>query len=941
MADMINCPVCGESNAANLEFCQYCQSRLHPVAGSSNADTPITPGQIPTKKNTAELEPILPQWLRDARGNTGQSMPDDSADSASSVNEYSPPQRPIESRTPASPPDLLAGLQSQADSEDEDETPDWLASITGVSHKNKKSSPESSDAHRVELGGKDDFAQDNSQEETPDWLANLQAAPVESEKDELAAWLRTETEPKNTQSSEDSDWLKNLGEQSYQAGAEATPKNAQPSEDSDWLKSLGAQDAYASENAGEPKNAQSADDDDWLKNLGAQDYASGTDEPFKVSSDDANKESSFSGDTPDWLRQMDADANAGKEQAGASSQSDESASLPDWFTNQGAPLESQGQSLGEAIPSWMETGADKSEATEGASSEKDNAPDWLKEFGTVPAAADADNDWMKDLQQPAPQEPSFQGETPAWLKNDDAEAVSVPTWLSGKEGFSASQPAENTQPLGEAEPSFGDIPDWLKAAAPQSSIFEEPAAEAAAPSESSDWLSSLKSSETSQPEAMFTTDMQADSESVDAPAFSADAFSDKADDSLFQEMPDWLSTASDLPPSSTPTAITSADAISPGELPSWVQAMRPVDQGSAAISSAAMAAGEQTLETRGALSGLQGVLPAVPGYTPSSKPKVYSIRLQVSEEQQMHAELLEQILAAEAEPVPIASYLPLVASRGLRWLLAVVVFSTVLLMLSLRTQIFSMPLGMPAELGSAIQVIQAIPEGAPVLVATDYQPARAAEMEVAAAPVFDQMLLLRHPRLTFISTSETGGILTERFIAGPLAGHGYENRVSYLNLGYLPGGVMGIRAFSQNPAYATPYDISLQSAWDTAPVQGVSTFSQFAAVILMTDNADSARAWVEQTASMRGSVPFVVISSAQASPMIQPYYSSGQVNGLVSGLYGGALFEQNNAGRPGTARKYWDAYSISMLVAMAFMVIGGLWNMALGLRDRSAARERR
>jgi hypothetical protein len=73
--------------------------------------------------------------------------------------------------------------------------------------------------------------------------------------------------------------------------------------------------------------------------------------------------------------------------------------------------------------------------------------------------------------------------------------------------------------------------------------------------------------------------------------------------------------------------------------------------------------------------------------------------------------------------------------------------------------------------------------------------------------------------------------------------------------------------------------------------------------------------------------------------MIQPYYDSGQLNGVVPGLYGGAIFEQYNAGRPGTARSYWDAYSLGMLLAMALVLGGGLWNLALGLRDRAAARE--
>lgn len=75
--------------------------------------------------------------------------------------------------------------------------------------------------------------------------------------------------------------------------------------------------------------------------------------------------------------------------------------------------------------------------------------------------------------------------------------------------------------------------------------------------------------------------------------------------------------------------------------------------------------------------------------------------------------------------------------------------------------------------------------------------------------------------------------------------------------------------------------------------------------------------------------------------MIQPYYESGQVaGGIVSGLYGGAIFEQQyNNGRPGLARNYWDAYSIGMLLAMLLLVVGGLVNLALGMRDSTVMRE--
>jgi hypothetical protein len=480
----------------------------------------------------------------------------------------------------------------------------------------------------------------------------------------------------------------------------------------------------------------------------------------------------------------------------------------------------------------------------------------------------------------------------------------------------------------------------LKASAPQSTLFEDQVEAsttepADVPFDTPDWLTTFKN----EAETLPASTPEAEKEvPFDAPpAFTANAQAGENEDNLFTEMPDWLSSAMDLPDS--PTPITNTDAIAPGELPSWVQAMRPVDAAPSTLSSSLSFSSDQTLEARGALAGLQGVLPLVPGFTPTSKPKPYSIRLQASEEQQSQAELLEQILAAETAPVPIASFSALRASSGLRWFIFIVIFMAVLAGLMLGTPIFSLPLGVPREIGRAMEISRSLPQGAPVLVAFDFEAARVGEMEAAAAPFFDQMILNSHPNLTFISTSQTGSLLAERFVAGPLADHYKNSGFNYLNLGYLPGGQLGIRAFALNPRGTNPLDIYLQPAWSSTPNELTSLPQLFMAMILVTDNADAARAWIEQTESARENLPVVVITSAQAAPMIQPYFESQQVRGMVAGLYGGAVFEQNNSDTIKTARNYWDAYSLGMLLAMSLVLGGGLWNLILGLRDRASARE--
>ena len=895
MADVIKCPVCGESNLPEQEFCQYCQSRLQPLTGNlKGADAAIKPGQMPTKKNTAELEPILPQWLRDARDSARKSAESDAAQAG---------RQSQESYSASSTPDLLAGLQSQSGTDDED-TPDWLANITGAAPKPKKPQADSPEVRWVELGGAKDFAQEEPEAEPymPAWLEGITPTePPSAEKDELADWFQ---QTDNSQKPQQPEPQAPAFDNSF-----STPSQfAEPAASSgtpDWLKKMAEEsaqnDAALISDSSNTFTTAPSDTPDWLRQMAAEDGA---------------QTSSAPSDAPDWLHQMAADDrgtqddNAPFLSAGTfdAPSAPSTTDAPDWLRAMG-DFQDQSQ---EAVPTqsadsaaFSEAGFGEVEAAKAPSTE--SVPEWMKDFSTIE------------------NEPPVQGVMPAWL-NEEAPAPSagtgteVPSWLSN-----APAP-EQEQPPAQDELAFGDIPSWLKAAAPQSSVYEGSSVEPAAPtpassSDSPDWLNAFKSIDT-PPAPPAPTEFPADAPFEAAPpAFTADSQTSENMDALFTDMPDWLSSSTDAAPSTSPASSNpNAETIVPGELPSWVQAMRPVDTGASQSSSSVSGSGDRTLESRGALAGLQGVLPSVPGFAPTSKPKAYSIKLQASEEQQAHATLLEQILAAETQPVPIASFSALTTSRGLRWFLAAALFAVLMGILFLHTQIFPMPVGMPPEINGAWQLSQSIPAGAPVLVAFDYEPARVGEMEAAAAPMFN---LLQQPNLTFISTNETGAILAERFISGPLADSD-KSGFQYQNLGYLPGGQLGIRALAQNPAQTFPQ------------LAGITSLSQFTALIIITDSADSARTWIEQTSFTQSALPIVIISSAQAAPMIQPYYDSQQISGLVSGLYGSAVLEQSNGGIPGVTRTYWDAYSLGMLLAMALIVGGGLWNLVLGLRNRAA-----
>ena len=170
------------------------------------------------------------------------------------------------------------------------------------------------------------------------------------------------------------------------------------------------------------------------------------------------------------------------------------------------------------------------------------------------------------------------------------------------------------------------------------------------------------------------------------------------------------------------------------------------------------------MEERGPLAGLRGVLPAVPGVGPSSKPKAYSLKLQASEDQQSSAALLEQMLAEEIHPKPVSTQKVVLTQRLLRWAnchlsvyLAVIVGN--------GTHISPIPNSVPFETSAALDYIRdTLPANAPVLMVFDYEAALAGELEASAAPLVDLMLTLKAPRLSLLSSTPTGSGLAERFM---------------------------------------------------------------------------------------------------------------------------------------------------------------------------------
>jgi len=186
-----------------------------------------------------------------------------------------------------------------------------------------------------------------------------------------------------------------------------------------------------------------------------------------------------------------------------------------------------------------------------------------------------------------------------------------------------------------------------------------------------------------------------------------------------------------------------------------------------------------------------------------------------------------------------------------------------------------------------------------------------------------------------ISTSTNGPILAERFLQADILENEYKTGLDYVNLGYIPGGAAGLISFIENPSGTTPSSIDGFVVWDTEigeelpPVVGINQIGDYEMVVLLVDDPDLARIWIEQLTPIitnpQTLTSLVLITSAQLEPVVRPYYESipQPVNGLVVGLRGGAAYSRLIGGDqlPG---KFWDAYGMGTFIAALLILVGGL-----------------
>ena len=637
-------------------------------------------------------------------------------------------------------------------------------------------------------------------------------------------------------------------------------------------------------------------------------------------------------------------------------------------------------------------------AAAGGSENPEEVPDWLArirqrekserpvqpETGGEPGADGTD--WLRDIAgevneqgQQAPAAPQEEATAPAPIDSDDSDWLGkLESWKSGTpeepsapaapEPVTASENAPQT-PAGNEVPSSAEPAatagvdlDWLNEfkgdSFPQEENPPEPPEEIKASPETKPQIPES----IPVPEAVETPLEPAPAEEVVKPTEPASSEPDwlmdfqtidPTKDIASQVMPQNEPAASDKPPFSgrdmmnwiskdqqpeaalekTEEAAPEDESIEPAALPPWLQALRPnkLKRGTGAGKT-----GSGDDNPKSPLAGIEGALTGDALHQFYTRPQIYANTLKITPEQENHLQRLQNI-AGEArwEAQENGTKKP-IGGRLLRIITSLLMIGGLLFSILTNKIPLASPTLYPQPVVQTYDIVSAQVSDKPVLIAADFDASLFGELRWSSEAVLKQLIAQDVP-IAYLSTTQAGSTLIQQTLTDLATGSSeYKPAERTVNLGYLAGGTVGLQALATDPRGTISVDANRKSAWEEPLLQNVEKISDFGALIVITENADTARYWIEQVKPSLGNTPLLVIISAQSAPMLQPYYDSGQVNGYIAGQSDGAAYEKLG-GMDGSASTHFSTLQVSLLVVAILIFVGGMISLIVRTPSRESA----
>jgi len=778
------------------------------------------------------------------------------------------------------------------------------------------------------------------------WLSEAllpqQDSPAQATPTFQTSWLSETSLPEQDSSVQaaaptfQTDWLTELGADRLESPAQAVfdAQTAAPADSLDWLSDIGMESEPA-------LSAPSEVADDWLSDFSAADEIALPDDIFDERDQPESIAAQAAEPLPDWLTDQPPLVSDSAVQTVDD--------LPDWLSDDGAESPAE-PSFDDDVPEWLRTG-------------------YLEPRQAAPAAP-----------PPEPELP-LDAELPAWMR----ELAPEPPPRAGLMGSSAASDdmawLDQFDLQAPAAPVPTDIPK------PNQAVLRSPEAD------------------------VDLSDLDLDAILSDAPDFNLPEPSaapidldEEFDFAALPELPPEAPTQPPpvpLPSAPTPPSRETAEVAVAAELPEWIAELRPDRKPILRIGDQEIALEERPLtdlpepmlalrerlkqlpsasateENKDSpLSGIPEVLQPIP-LTAVPAPLAPSSALATAA-QLAGAQSLRKIVAAQeailkqretAEISAPAHVKPRARFKFDRLLLTV--FLVVVVILPFFTDLATLvPAPRLADLDAATQArlsavsaaLESIPNGSVALVAFEYTPTAVGEMDDLARALLRD-LFKRDIRPIVLSTSPAAALYAQHLLyrlsrsAAEMALLGRREpllpRRDYIVLGYLPGGVSGVRALAN-----ALYDDSLQQqvifGSDLEGAPSDIRLEQLRALranptFVLAQSQEDVRTWVEQfrpppEASASPELRMVIATTAAASVAAQTYAAADpdRVVGALSGLRDALLYRElraqyADAEAQRAAEQRWQSVGFAAFAAALAILIGAALNMVQFLVQRRRA----
>ncbi|MDY6847024.1 MAG: zinc ribbon domain-containing protein [Chloroflexota bacterium] len=286
-------------------------------------------------------------------------------------------------------------------------------------------------------------------------------------------------------------------------------------------------------------------------------------------------------------------------------------------------------------------------------------------------------------------------------------------------------------------------------------------------------------------------------------------------------------------------------------------------------------------------------------------------KLSVTDKDRSQADQLSSMILDETAPRLVRAIKRRSKLGAARFFFAVLLILSISLSLFVGEAVVNQSGAIQPHTDGFLSWIKDLEQGAGILLIFDYQPAYSSEINLIASPILVD-LVSRESDLSFLSSSMSGAIL-QRQLIGDIPGLDTD---SITDLGYFPIGAYG--AFGMGIGISTGWQIvGLPESASAFPDGG------FDSILILSDTYGGARAWIEQLTVLMPDTPINLVVTAQAMPMLVPYFDSGQIMGMVSGLNDSLILEAELSTdvMVGARRR---AYQVGLVILAAVMVMGAI-----------------